>query len=197
MKEFVIFSSARFAVGTERKCDSSSRIGYKEVLTDCQIEEDVCMLLREMSRKECEDLLARLGYGRLACSRDNRPYIVPIYFVSAPDHLYGFSTMGQKIEWLRLNSLACVEAEEVRSHNEWESVVVQGRYEEFPDIPEYSNQRQVAQSLLEKKRFLWWQTGFAAAQTRGRYDRDITILYCIHIDEISGRRASLDPVEHK
>ena len=55
--------------------------------------------------------------------------------------------------------------------------VVQGRYEEFPDIPEYSNQRQVAQSLLEKKRFLWWQTGFAAAQTRGRYDRDITILY--------------------
>jgi uncharacterized protein len=151
------------------------------------------MLLREMSRKECDDLLARLDYGRLGCVRDKRPYIVPIYFVFEPGHLYGFSTMGQKIEWMRLNSLVCVEADEVRSHHEWSSVVVQGRYEEFTDTPEYSKQRKHAQSLLEQKRSLWWQTAFAAAQSRGRFDRDITIFYCIHIDEISGRRVSSDP----
>jgi nitroimidazol reductase NimA-like FMN-containing flavoprotein (pyridoxamine 5'-phosphate oxidase superfamily) len=90
------------------------------------------MLLREMSRRECDELLARLGFGRLACARDKQPYIVPIYFVSDPSHLYGFSTMGQKIEWMRLNSLVCVEADEVRSHSERASVVVRGRYEEIP-----------------------------------------------------------------
>ena len=155
------------------------------------------MLLREMSRIECDDLLSRLGYGRLGCARDKQPYIVPIYFVFEPGRLYGFSTMGQKIEWMRLNSLVCVEADEVRSHHEWSSVVVQGRYEEFTDTPEYSKQRQHAQFLLEQKRSLWWQTAFAAAQTRGRFDRDITIFYCIHIDEISGRRVSSDPVEQR
>jgi nitroimidazol reductase NimA-like FMN-containing flavoprotein (pyridoxamine 5'-phosphate oxidase superfamily) len=155
------------------------------------------MLEREMSREECEDLLARLGFGRLGCTCDNQPYVVPIYFVSEPGCLYGFSTMGQKIESMRLNPLVCVEADEVRNPIEWASVVVRGRYEEFPDTPEYSKRRQKAQSMLEEKRSLWWQPGFAAVQTRGRFDGDITIFYCIHIEHISGRCASPDPVEHR
>jgi uncharacterized protein len=155
------------------------------------------MLVREMNRQECDDVLKRLSFGRLACARDNQPYIVPIYFASEPGRLYGFATMGQKIEWMRLNSLVCVEADEVQSHTDWTSVVVRGRYEEFPDTPEYSSRRQQAQSRLEKIRSLWWQVGFAAAQTRGRFDRDITVFYCIHIEDISGRRASPDPVEHR
>jgi nitroimidazol reductase NimA-like FMN-containing flavoprotein (pyridoxamine 5'-phosphate oxidase superfamily) len=151
------------------------------------------MLINEMSRQECHDLLARVDVGRLACARENQPYIVPIYFAYESDCLYGFATMGQKIEWMRSNLLVCVEVDEVRSHIDWASVVVRGRYEEFPDTPSYSKQRQKAQSMLEKVMSLWWKTGFAAAQTRGRFNRDITIFYCIHIEEISGHRASPDP----
>lgn len=103
--------------------------------------------------------------------------------------------MGQKIEWMRSNPLVCVEADEVRNHLDWASVVVRGRYEEFPDTPKYSEQRERAQTLLQIRRPLWWQTGFAATQTRERFDRDITIFYGIHIDELTGRRASADPVE--
>ena len=65
----------------------------------------VQMLVREMSQQECKELLARLGFGRLACAQENRPYIVPIYFASEPDRLYGFATMGQKIEWMRSNPI--------------------------------------------------------------------------------------------
>ena len=97
---------------------------------------------------------------------------------------------------MRLNPLVCLEADEVQSHIEWTSVVIHGRYEEFPDTPEYSKRRQAAQSILEKKRPLWWQTGFAAAQTRVRFNWDVTVFYCIYIDQITGRRASPDPVEH-
>jgi len=39
------------------------------------------------------------------------------------------------------------------------------------------------------------ETGFAAAQTRGTFDRDIPVFYCVHIEEISGHRAAPDPVE--
>lgn len=55
------------------------------------------MLIDKMTSQDCTDLLARAGFGRLACARDNQPYIVPIYFGYQPDHLYGFSTSGQKI----------------------------------------------------------------------------------------------------
>lgn len=99
------------------------------------VEEWVGMLVRDMSREECEDLLARLGFGRLGCTRNNQPYVVPIYFVSEPGCLYGFSTMGEKIESMRLNPLVCVEADEVPDPIEWASVVVRGRYEEFPTPP--------------------------------------------------------------
>jgi len=152
------------------------------------------MLVTEMEPQECHDLLAQEGFGRLACVRDNRPYIVPVYFATEPHRLYAFATMGQKIEWMRSNPQVCVEVDKVQSHVDWSSVIVQGRYEEFPDTPKYATSRQIAQALLEK-RFMWWQIGFAAAQTRSKFDRDTPVFYCIHIEEISGRRATADPVE--
>jgi hypothetical protein len=150
------------------------------------------MLISEMSRQECCDLLARLGFGRLACAHENQPYIVPTYFAYEPEHLYGFATVGQKIEWMRLNPLVCLQADEVRSHVEWASVVVRGRYEELPEEPGYySKMRQQAEVLL-RKRFMWWQTGVAAAQTREQSNPDIPVFYCIHIEKVTGHRASRD-----
>src|ERR1700689_2739307 len=89
------------------------------------------MLVGELRPGECYELLTRLGFGRLACSRDNQPYIVPIYFAYEPERLYGFGTLGQKIDWMRSNPLVAIEADEVKSHIEWTIVVVQGHYEEF------------------------------------------------------------------
>ena len=54
----------------------------------------------------------------------NRPYIVPIYFAYEPDHVYGFTTLRQKVEWMRSNPLVCVEVDEVLSHFRWSSVIV-------------------------------------------------------------------------
>jgi nitroimidazol reductase NimA-like FMN-containing flavoprotein (pyridoxamine 5'-phosphate oxidase superfamily) len=139
------------------------------------------MLIRDMTNQECRDLLARLGVGRLACARDNQPYIVPVYFAYEPDRLYGFATLGRKIEWLRSNPLVCVEADEVRSHFEWQSVIVLGRYEEYPDTPKYKESRIQAQALLEK-RGLWWQTAYAANQARSHASQVAPVFYCVHIE---------------
>jgi nitroimidazol reductase NimA-like FMN-containing flavoprotein (pyridoxamine 5'-phosphate oxidase superfamily) len=147
------------------------------------------VLIHEMKPQECRELLARVGMGRLGCARNNQPYVVPIYFAYEPDHLYGFSTVGQKIEWMRDNPLVCVEADEVRTHNQWASVVVLGRYEELPDKPEYGELRRQAQAVLAK-RFMWWQTGFAASQSRGGSKPAAPVFYCIHIEEISGHQAA-------
>ncbi len=52
------------------------------------------MLITRLRNRECRELLTRLGFGRLACVSNNRPYIVPIYFSYDADCLYCFSDAG-------------------------------------------------------------------------------------------------------
>jgi len=151
------------------------------------------MVISEMSAEECRDLLARVGFGRLASAHLNQPYIVPIYFAYDRDRLYGFTTLGRKIEWMRSNPLVCVEVDQVVSRRRWSSVVVLGRYEELPDTPEYGEARLQAERRLKKKA-LWWQTAYAAGHARSGPHPSKAIFYCIQIDEITGRMATADPV---
>lgn len=136
-------------------------------------------------------MLMRLGYGRLACASNNRPYIVPIYFAYDADRLYCFSTLGRKIEWMRENPLVCVEAEEVRGHDDWTSVIVLGHYLEIPNTPESAKSREHVRSLLQK-RSLWWQSGYTASQVRRKATLPVPVFYCILIEEMSGLRGSPD-----
>ncbi len=91
------------------------------------------MLIQEVAKEQCEELIGEVGFWRLACTFEGQPYIVPLYLAYAPGELYGFATMGQKIDWMRANPQVCVETDNVHSQTDWWSVVVQGRFEEFPD----------------------------------------------------------------
>src|ERR1700693_1728990 len=94
------------------------------------------MVIREMNREECLRVLARGRLARLACARENQPYVVPVYLAyhEASACLYGFTTPGQKVEWMRANPLVCVELDESAACDQWVSVIVFGRYEELPEI---------------------------------------------------------------
>ena len=59
------------------------------------------MLIQEMTGDECRIALEQTDFGRLACVRGDQPYIVPIYFSYDGKQLYGITTLGQKIEWMR------------------------------------------------------------------------------------------------
>jgi nitroimidazol reductase NimA-like FMN-containing flavoprotein (pyridoxamine 5'-phosphate oxidase superfamily) len=93
------------------------------------------MVIREMSREECLRVLAGARLARLACAHENQPYVVPVYLAyhEASECLYGFTTPGQKVEWMRANPLVCVEVDEIAAHDQWVSVIALGRYEELPE----------------------------------------------------------------
>jgi nitroimidazol reductase NimA-like FMN-containing flavoprotein (pyridoxamine 5'-phosphate oxidase superfamily) len=152
------------------------------------------MLIHEMNYDECVSVLARLKFGRLACVRDNQPYIVPIYFAFHDRHLYTFSSVGQKIEWMRGNPRVCVEADEISSSYQWVSVVVLGRYEELPDAPEYTFERNLAHKLLAE-RAMWWQPAYVASTHHSTAESLTPIYYRIHMDQVTGHRGMPDAVE--
>jgi nitroimidazol reductase NimA-like FMN-containing flavoprotein (pyridoxamine 5'-phosphate oxidase superfamily) len=149
------------------------------------------VLIQELTRPASLDLLARSRLGKLACAQGNQPYVVPIYFVYDNDYLYSFSTVGQKIEWMRANPLVCVEVDDVVSPEQWMSVIVFGRYEELLDTFEYQDVRTFAHALL-KRRAVWWEPGYAKTILHGTQRPLVPVFYRIHCRQITGLRALPD-----
>lgn len=151
------------------------------------------MVIHEMTIEECCDALAHANVARLVCEMDDQPYAVPVYLVYDGTYLFGFATMGYKIDCMRSNPLVCVEIDEVKSENQWMSVVVFGRYEELPETPEYETTRAHAHELLQK-RAMWWEPACVSVEHRDFPKTFAPIFYRIHIDRMTGHRASPDPV---
>jgi nitroimidazol reductase NimA-like FMN-containing flavoprotein (pyridoxamine 5'-phosphate oxidase superfamily) len=146
------------------------------------------MEINEMKTEECNALLMRASVGRLGCSLENQPYVIPINFAFDNGYLYVFSTFGQKIEWMRANPKVCVQADETRSESEWVSVVVNGDYEELAE-PQYEAERQHATSLLGK-RYHWWLNALGERQLRVGDNAIDPLFFRIRIKSMSGLRAT-------
>lgn len=145
------------------------------------------MKIQEMSHQDCLEVLGRARLGRLACSQTNQPYITPGYFAFEDGYLYGFTTAGQKITWMRANPLVCVEFEEIQNASAWASVIVTGRFEELPPTPEHDAYRTRAYAFLQRHP-LWWEPGYVKTELKGG-PRPLDPLYFrIIIDQLTGRR---------
>ena len=152
------------------------------------------MYIHELTDAECRNVLEHATVGRLGCARDNQPYVVPINFAFDGGYLYGFTTVGQKIEWMRSNPLVCFEMDEVISENEWTSIIVFGRFEELSETPEHESSRSVALELLQR-RPMWWEPAYMAQRHRDQPHSLTPIFYRIHVDKITGHRATEDGTE--
>ena len=101
------------------------------------------MRITPISQDYCIELLNRVSIGRLACSLDNQPYVVPVRFAYEPGYRYFFSTVGKKIKWMRKNPKVCLQVDEIGNLANWTSVVVDGTYLELAD-PQYTSEREHA-----------------------------------------------------
>jgi nitroimidazol reductase NimA-like FMN-containing flavoprotein (pyridoxamine 5'-phosphate oxidase superfamily) len=146
------------------------------------------MLIHELTPTQCADVLERTNLGRLGCSKDGQPYVIPILFSFDRKRgcVYSFSTVGQKVLWMRENPLVCLEVDDVQDKDHWQTVVVLGRYEEVQDSPEEAEARERAEALF-RQRSEWW---LPAAAKVGSRQRHAVVVYRIHIDRITGRRAA-------
>ena len=101
--------------------------------------------------------------------------------------LYSFSTLGQKIEWMRDNPKVCVEIDEIGDQFHWTTVLMTGRYEEISNSERHSDALDRAQELFQE-RAAWWLP--AAGKLAAGDDRETPVVFRIHIDTLSGRRAA-------
>jgi hypothetical protein len=139
------------------------------------------MRVRDMTDRECWSTLAAAHVARLACTLENRPYVVPIAFVVADELVYSFALPGQKIDWMRRNPRVCLEMDDVRQADQWTSVIADGRYEELSS----TSGRELAHALLQR-RPMWWQPGATSRMAADASSKMEPIFYRIQVDRITG-----------
>jgi nitroimidazol reductase NimA-like FMN-containing flavoprotein (pyridoxamine 5'-phosphate oxidase superfamily) len=152
------------------------------------------MRIIAISQHECSELLKRVSVGRLACSLDNQPYVVPVRFSYEPDCIYIFSTVGKKIKWMRQNPKVCLQADEIENSSNWLSVIVTGTYLEL-SVPQYHTAlREHARKQLAQCSE-WWRIPLAKTRDRSLVSSIETVFFRIDITSMSGLRAMYEAEE--
>lgn len=146
------------------------------------------MRIDELNETECREILGRVPMARLGCSLNDQPYVVPVGIAYEADSIYVFSTLGQKIKWMRSNPKACIQVDEIRSQSDWASVIANGEYQELPE-PQFEQERAQARRLMQQRHH-WWLNAMAERRILLR-DVEITPLFFrIRIGSLSGLRAT-------
>lgn len=146
------------------------------------------MQIVDMNQIEIKQVIETASVGRLACTHEGQPYIVPLNFAHYEGALYAFTTYGHKVECMRANPRVCVEFDHVSATNDWQSVIVTGLYEELNRDPDTNDARNDAYRLLSN-RAQWWEPAYVKTVIRGRTRGLQPVYFRILISEVTGHKA--------
>jgi|HubBroStandDraft_2_1064218.scaffolds.fasta_scaffold62218_2 nitroimidazol reductase NimA-like FMN-containing flavoprotein (pyridoxamine 5'-phosphate oxidase superfamily) len=142
------------------------------------------MRIVAISQQECSELLKRVSIGRLACSLDDQPYIVPVGFSYEPGCIYVFSTLGKKIQWMRRNPKVCLQADEIGNRSNWISVIVTGTYLELPEQQYAAEREHALEQVAQYSEY--WKTPLAERREQTSDLSIETVFFRIDIGSMSG-----------
>jgi hypothetical protein len=147
-------------------------------------------MIKMLEKKKCLELLRENYVGHLGFISQSAPFVVPItYYYDAEHHsIISYSGEGHKIDGMRQNRLVSMEVDEIKTVNQWQSVLVQGEFEELSGLDakyllhEFAEgvKRIILQKEKESHRFI------------GEFSSKISaygnpIVYGIKIAEITGK----------
>ena len=88
-------------------------------------------MLGTLNVDEIEQLLTTNVVGRIGCYARGEVYVVPVTYVYDGRYIIGHTAEGKKIRMLRENPECCFETDRVQHLADWQSVIVQGSFEEL------------------------------------------------------------------
>ena len=139
----------------------------------------------EMRDGEMYDVLRRVGFGHLACSQDDQPYVVPIYFAFDGKEICIYTTEGKKSDTMDKNPKVCLQVEEFLANSMWKSVVITGEAYRIQDQIERESAidliRQQNPSLLPALAIKW---------SNDWIRKNVEAVYRIKILSMTGRMSS-------
>ena len=135
-------------------------------------------MITPLSREEARALLAESKLGRLGCTYEGGPYVVPVNYVFDGENIYIHSLPGRKLAALRANPRACLQVDAIIDEYRWRSAIAFGQYEDVTDPVERDK---AARLLLARFPQL------TPVESVPVHDgQSSVIVFRIHVDEITG-----------
>ena len=147
-------------------------------------------IIKNLEIDECFQLLGQSYIGRLAFIRSARPYITPItYFHDVEEKcILSYSSEGNKIEAMRNYNSVSFQVDEIKSIQNWRSVIVHGNFEELDGSTAKQYLHKFAQGVQNTISKAGGASPKFISDFSGRLSqRKIPIVYRINITEISGK----------
>lgn len=88
-------------------------------------------MIGSLNKSQIDYLLRGEMVGRIGCSAKGITYIVPVTYVYDGEFIYGHTKEGLKVELMRKNPSICFEVDKITDLANWQSVIIQGTYEEL------------------------------------------------------------------
>ena len=88
-------------------------------------------MIGELDQAEIDYLLRSEVIGRIGCYANGKVYIVPVAYVYDGKNIYGHTDEGLKARMMRAEPQVCFEVDHVKNLANWQTVIVQGTFEEL------------------------------------------------------------------
>ena len=104
----------------------------------------------ELTKTEIGRLLRRVHFGHLGFSQGRVPYVIPVHFAYRANGIYIYTTEGLKTRILRKNPNVCLQVEDIKDSEHWESLIVVGTAEHLTDEAEIERAMKLLKALNAK-----------------------------------------------
>lgn len=144
-------------------------------------------VFRELTREECDEILARHKVGRLAFAHEGHVDIQPINYVFRGEWLTGRTQHGTKLTMLQQHPNVALEVDEAEGPYDWRSVVVKGTVYLLSDASTETAEAERRDAIAAIREL----TPDAFTEKDPAPYR--TVLFRLFVREVSGRLASSAP----
>jgi len=146
---------------------------------------------KSLDKDECKLILGNNYIGHIAYIYRKRPFVVPItyYYDEKANTIICYSGIGHKIAAMRKNNAVSIEVSEIESVNNWQSVLVEGDFEELhggdAKAQLHGFSLGVKDLIIKKERR---DLHFISEFSSKIYKEEIPIVFKIKIEEITGKK---------
>jgi uncharacterized protein len=143
-------------------------------------------MLGKLNESEINELLTSQTVGRIGCHYSGLTYVVPVAYILDNNCIIGHIKNGQKVKMMRLNPSVCFEVDKIENMSCWQSVIIQGIYDEIEGDAAYT----AFHKFFEKIRHLLPSSTAHPHDKSGKIritDISRSIIFRIRIFEKTGR----------
>lgn len=90
-------------------------------------------MIGTLNNEQVDQVLRENIVGRIGCADGEKIMVVPVNYVFDGKSIIGHSLPGTKITMMRRNPRVCFEVDEIKSPDQWKSVMLWGEYQELND----------------------------------------------------------------